>query len=551
MNLISDAWLPVIRASGKRDKIAPRQIAEMNDPVMELNAPRPDFQGALYQFLIGLLQTCFAPADHEEWLEYWEELPDEIEIRKCFEKVSPAFYIDQMNGPNFMQDFEDFEGEELPIEDLIGGSISDNTRKKNRDLWVKRNFISRVSPYWASIALFNVQTTGVLAWGKHRIGMRGNGPVTTLVIPAHDICILWKKLWLNVLTSENFSSVPGDKHKREDKYIFPWLTQTRKSPNKEVTSPEDGNPLQVFWPMPRRIRLFIEKSEVTCGICGEKIDHFVRSYKRINDGVFYKGWKHPLTPYIRKDKQSFSQPVTGSKISFFYMDWSPLTINGCIDGMECSRSKIISAFQSERSRDLGDKCRIWCFAYGADSASVIRWYDARMPLFSIDEEEVESIRSWVNDLLESAKCYVIALKLALVRAWFNPKIDNSGRETWSHIVTKKGTAVSSGGKAIPDHLSTLHAIEQNFWGDTEIFFYEMLSEIINVANLRDRPLAIYKQWIEHIRYYSIRKFESECFSLSWEDKAIKRVVSAKKFLLSELWPEKGLLADLNKLIKTL
>jgi hypothetical protein len=33
MNLINDAWLPVIRASGEKDKIAPWQIAERNDPL--------------------------------------------------------------------------------------------------------------------------------------------------------------------------------------------------------------------------------------------------------------------------------------------------------------------------------------------------------------------------------------------------------------------------------------------------------------------------------------------------------------------------------------
>jgi CRISPR system Cascade subunit CasA len=67
MNLITDPWIPVIRRNGP-DKIKPWQIAETDNPVMELNAPRPDFQGALYQFLIGLVQTCFAPEDEDEWL---------------------------------------------------------------------------------------------------------------------------------------------------------------------------------------------------------------------------------------------------------------------------------------------------------------------------------------------------------------------------------------------------------------------------------------------------------------------------------------------------
>ncbi len=545
MNLINDAWLPVIRASGEKDKIAPWQIAERNDPVMELNAPRPDFQGALYQFLIGLLQTCYAPADPDEWLEKWEEPPEEDDLCESFATVSPAFNIDEFGGPNFMQDFENFDGEELPIEDLVGGAISDNTREKNQDLFTKRNIIRQVSPYWASIALFNVQITGVLAWGKHRIGMRGNGPLTTLVLPSYDPSALWKKLWLNILNKEDFVAVPGNRTKKEQELIFPWLTKTRKSPNKEVTTPDDGNPLQVYWPLPRRIRLIIEESDAACDICGEKATKIVRSYKRIKDGAYYRdGWKHPLTPYSRKDKESFPRAITGSKLSFDYRDWSLLTINGYVDDMECSRAQIVSVFQSERHRDTEDGGRLWCFAYDADSAKVIRWYEVKMPILCTDPLMAETIRAWVNDIIEVAKCHALALKHACVRAWFNPKIDRTGKESWSHVVNKKGDT-SQG------HLSTLKFIEENFWKDTEKFFYQMLSEIMDVDDTRERPLAIYKKWINYLSCYAIGTFESEAFSFAGEDRSIKRAVSAKKYLLSELWPKKGLLAEMNALIKTL
>lgn len=43
MNLIRDAWMPVVRANSGRGLIAPWQIAEQTDPVVELAAPRPDF----------------------------------------------------------------------------------------------------------------------------------------------------------------------------------------------------------------------------------------------------------------------------------------------------------------------------------------------------------------------------------------------------------------------------------------------------------------------------------------------------------------------------
>jgi CRISPR system Cascade subunit CasA len=108
MNLITDKWIPVLRKDCK-DTIKPWQIAETENPVIEINAPRPDFQGALYQFLIGLLQTCFAPKNEDIWKKYWKNLPAKEELRAAFEhdKVKNAFEIDNPNGAAFMQEHPD------------------------------------------------------------------------------------------------------------------------------------------------------------------------------------------------------------------------------------------------------------------------------------------------------------------------------------------------------------------------------------------------------------------------------------------------------------
>ena len=105
MNLIKDAWIPAIRAKSGKGVIAPWQVAEQEDPVIELAAPRPDFQGALYQFLIGLLQTGFAPEDQDEWLEHWRKPPDARLLRGRLEKLAESFEFDNPAGVAFMQDF--------------------------------------------------------------------------------------------------------------------------------------------------------------------------------------------------------------------------------------------------------------------------------------------------------------------------------------------------------------------------------------------------------------------------------------------------------------
>ena len=70
MNLITDQWIPVIRKKDrKRVLIKPAELTHLweKDPILALDAPRPDFNGALIQFLIGIIQTTMTPEDEERW----------------------------------------------------------------------------------------------------------------------------------------------------------------------------------------------------------------------------------------------------------------------------------------------------------------------------------------------------------------------------------------------------------------------------------------------------------------------------------------------------
>jgi CRISPR-associated protein Cse1 (CRISPR_cse1) len=61
MNLIEDTWLPVRTSNGRR-MIRPDQIS--GNHVLALDFPRPDFNAAIAEMLIGLL-TTFDPPDDE------------------------------------------------------------------------------------------------------------------------------------------------------------------------------------------------------------------------------------------------------------------------------------------------------------------------------------------------------------------------------------------------------------------------------------------------------------------------------------------------------
>ena len=74
-------------------------------------------------------------------------------------------------------------------------------------------------------------------------------------------------------------------------------TRTSKAKGSETT-PEQVNPLQAYWGMPRRVRIdFEDLEEGRCDFCGEESDQLLSKMKVQNYGINYSGWVHPLTPY--------------------------------------------------------------------------------------------------------------------------------------------------------------------------------------------------------------------------------------------------------------
>lgn len=551
MNLITDQWIPVIRKDGT-DTIMPWQIAEAENPVIEINAPRPDFQGALYQFLIGLLQTCFAPEDKYVWEERWKKLPTTDELKTAFEKMKDAFELDNPDVPVFMQEHpgtdnhdEVFKKAEwLPIEDLIGGALSDNTRKNNKDLFVKTKQIELVSPYWAALALFNLQITGVLAWGKHRVGLRGNAPLTTLVMHNSEQSSLWKKLWLNVIYREDIDLIPGDSDKKDRSDIFPWMGKTRTSPNKKPTSPSDANPLQHYWAMPRRIRLKVEPVKGQCDVSGKDIEKGVKFYKRVPDGVYYtNGWVHPLTPYTRSAKNRFPKSIEGKYAGEGFRQWVSLNYDEYANENDSKnrwgRALVVKHYYEEKPRFTNT--RLWCFGYDATNANVKCWYESSMPTFQLPNDDVDALKNHVSEALQIAYHLVEELRFSLIRAWFRSQTDSSGKQKWNHVKS----AIKKAG-----HLSTYKNIEHEYWENLEKDFSAMLSELIAYGQTPGKPLHVYVQWVKAIQKHCRNYFDRNALGEAVDEMELKRVVEAKNYLLGALFPfKKSFLKEINEFRK--
>ena len=88
------------------------------EPAVRLDAPRPDFNGALIQFLIGLAQTAIPPGDNRDWRRRFKTPPPPDELKTAFAPYAHAFNFDG-EGPRFMQDYDLDEGVENSVDRLL------------------------------------------------------------------------------------------------------------------------------------------------------------------------------------------------------------------------------------------------------------------------------------------------------------------------------------------------------------------------------------------------------------------------------------------------
>jgi CRISPR system Cascade subunit CasA len=146
--------------------------------------------------LIGLLATASPPHDHDGWLEMWDKPPAPTALDAAFEQIAHAFALDG-DGPRFLQDFEELVSDPEPIERLLIEAPGASTTHNNTDLLVHRSRYTTLGRAAAAIALFTFQSWAPAGGAGNRTGLRGGGPLTTLVLPRSEASI-WHILWANV-----------------------------------------------------------------------------------------------------------------------------------------------------------------------------------------------------------------------------------------------------------------------------------------------------------------------------------------------------------------
>lgn len=507
MNLINDAWIPAIRQDGTECKIAPWQIAETDNPVTELCAPRADFQGALYQFLIGLLQTCIAPEDIVEWEERYIDPPSPGDLQEAFNAWASGFeLIAEVGSPAFLQDFTLEDGEEKGIAGLLIEAPGGKTLKDNLDFFVKGGQVNALCSSCTAQALFTLQTNAPSGGVGHRVGLRGGGPLTTLLRPVGESS-LWQKLWLNVLDQEQNLNAPAQVM---DASVMPWLAPTRLSDKSgKATLPDDTHPLQMYWGMPRRNRLSPSNQSGECDLCGEPDSPLYSHYRTRNYGVNYEGpWVHPLTPY-RFDLKKENEPLSlkGQKGGLGYRHWLGLMFQDEDNGDRAAMA-VQDFFKSKaRELDSGKQLSLWCFGYDMDNMKARCWYEHILPVFHLESEQIVNLQAWVQTLLTCAKDTAPLIRKYVKEAWYRRPEDATG---------------------------DVGFIDTEFWQATENDFYRLLAQLAALpADIDRAPPEIYGHWCAVLYNTMLALFDQFTLQTTVDDLDLKRVVKARDSLIKK------------------
>lgn len=515
MNLITDAWIPIRRKSGKVERIAPCEITEGEDVIIVLAAPRPDFNGALIQFLIGLLQTTFAPKNPREWRKWFQQPPGTEELQEAFEPMAYAFELDG-DGPRFMQDLLlENEVKALPpkkqkerirpVYELLIDAPTGKTLDDNTDHFVKRGEIKQLCPACAAMALFTLQTNASGGGQGYRTGLRGGGPMTTVVLGE----TLWLTCWLNTLEQQTFLSLCGNREKAQDSDRFPWLSKTRTSEDGKRTTPEDTHPDQIFWSMPRRIRLIMDRQaeQCVCDLCGMSGSIMVSHFMAKNLGVNYEGpWTHPLSPcFVNNDGMpSARHPQPGGIV---YRHWLGL-VQADEDNQGKRRpARVVEHFIENRRSDL----RLWAFGYDMDNMKARCWYDSTMPLVLVDDKIRGFFEFHTAALVNSAQ-----------------HVSRETRTQIKKVFFKSGT----------DMKGDLSFVESRFWQETEGDFFECLSKLRDALNRDDEVVSILGGWHKRLARMAETIFDDVSQTGAFDAANPKRIALAWRDLQKRIYGKK-------------
>jgi len=528
MNLILDAWLPVRCCDGTTRTVRPADIVappDAPDAPMDLNTPRPDFRGALLEFLVGLVQTACPPATDDEWRDRLLTPSDAAWLHAQFEPLAPYFNL-LGERPRFQQDLtlEPDEGAVNEISQLLIDAPGGNTLRNNADFFVKRGLIPSLCPACAAMALQTLQAYAPSGGAGHRTSLRGGGPLTTLARYKVRVAAagqtereadgtLWQSVCANTLPlSLRGKLKPQQLPADPAGSAFPWAAHTLTSEKDRETRLTDRHFLHVYWSMPRRILLMEEElaAPEPCALCAASSRMVVRHYATRPHGHKYSNeWKHPLTPYREHRSEEGQQDtllsIKGRSDGTAYNHWLGLVYGEKSDSKNPVQPADCVEHARTAVRTVSEAGGIGILAcgYDMDNMKPLQWSEAELPVLRVPEEALECFRGDVARLVHGAKQVRDNLMRGLKDALFH-----------------EGSRADAG-------KTRLEAVSTAFWTDTRSDFFDAVGRMAKDPTDEDEVLEAGDAFARSIQVQALRLFDRAALSGNVDVARMKRVLEAR------------------------
>lgn len=446
LNLILDPWIPVRRGDSSL-VIRPDQIAETG--LTALDWPRPDFNLACLELLIGLVYLAAPPESACAWQA---RKPDPEALRAALAPLAPAFEL-LGEGPRFLQDKARLEGVPSTPDMLFIDSAGESTASKNADLMVKRKRYPALDLPLAAMALYTLQAFAPSGGAGNRTSMRGGGPLVTLAKPSvPGEAPLWSLIWANVPYGRPLADLTA----------LPWMRATQTSEAGQLVHQPEGGvpPAEVFFGMPRRLRLVAEEGRVTGVI--------QRPY-----GTNYGHWQHPLTPYYIMKVGNDRLPVHPRPGPQSYRHWLGISLATQSAGKDIFRWRA-STLENHIRRSDDVFATVIAAGWAMSNMSPQDFLWSEQPLFPFGPESPEAGQA--ADLVAAA--------------------DVAARALMKAATTVLGLSGSEGTSIEPQR--------ERFFLETESAFRDALRAIMEGQD-QDR---IARKWLALLRHQALAQFDA-------------------------------------------
>lgn len=363
MNLLTDAWLPVLE--GKQFRQVSLQDVLCMDADWEIVLPRDDMELAALQLLVCLAQVLFPVADQPALRSRLKTPLTEAEYRQAIEPYRAWFDLDHPATP-FMQARGVSAKEVTPIQKLFVGLPEGN----NHAFFNAEGEIGQVCGGCAAIALFNQASNSPNFGGGFKGSLRGGAPITTLI----DATTLRRRIWENVLPlSEVRRLLPDHDPQADDRPV--WVDPIPADKSFSIAS--IGLLRGLFW-QPARVEL-LPAGGGACDHCGGEADKCYTGFNKEKFTYQLEGvWPHPHGSRQWEEKKGERQ-VRFTSFTTTAPAWTQLT--QFLLAREERKEGHVPApvVSSRRQRRGGGRLQLLVGGYRNKKASVI---ERRHELFS-------------------------------------------------------------------------------------------------------------------------------------------------------------------------